>query len=76
MIFCRTEIRKKRTGEQKTPQKSLKKLQGHKKSYRNRKNRYWKTKKLTGKEKGATGFWGKKKACRISADLSLTKPKV
>jgi hypothetical protein len=48
MIFCRTEIQKKGTGEQKMLQKSQKKQQGNKKSYRNRKNRYWKSKKLTG----------------------------
>jgi hypothetical protein len=56
MIFCRTETRKNRAGEQKPRQKSQKKQQGHKKSYRNRKIRYWNTEKLTGKEKRATGI--------------------
>jgi hypothetical protein len=55
MIFCRTEIQKKRTGEQKMLQKSQKKQQGNKKSYRNRKNRYWKSKKLTGEQKNEAG---------------------
>jgi hypothetical protein len=55
LIFCRTEIRKNSTGEQKMRQKSSKKQQGHKKGYRNRKIRYWKTKKLTGEQKNGTG---------------------
>jgi len=60
MIFCRTEIQKKRTGEEKMLQKSQKKQQGHKKSYRNWKKRYWKTKKLTGEKKmGQEQFQGK-----------------
>jgi hypothetical protein len=56
MIFCHTEIKKNRTGEQKMRQKSPKKQQGHKKSYRNWKNRYWKTKKVTGNFQGKTIF--------------------
>jgi hypothetical protein len=56
IIFCRTEIQKNRTGEEKMLQKSQKKQQGHKKSYRNRKIRYWKTKKLTGKGKRVKGL--------------------
>jgi hypothetical protein len=56
MLSCNAGLQKSAAGRVKRLQKSPKTLQGQKISYRNRKNRYWKTKKLTGKGKWATGM--------------------